>query len=166
MIDKYIYNSKLTQIDNALSADINSYLPEDLLYKTDIASMSVGLEVRAPLLDYKLMELSAKIPDNLKIKNLNKKYIFKKMLIEKNILPESVVNRPKRGFNPPIGVWFKNDMKTYVISQLNSQKFRQSELFDNGKLDNYIKEYYSSNLNYHNNIFALLALSSWINKYF
>ena len=166
LIDKYIYNSKLTQIDNALSADINSYLPEDLLYKTDIASMSVGLEVRAPLLDYKLMELSAKIPDNLKIKNLNKKYIFKKMLIEKNILPESVVNRPKRGFNPQIGVWFKNDMKTYVISQLNSQKFRQSELFDNGKLDNYIKEYYSSNLNYHNNIFALLALSSWINKYF
>ena len=166
LIDKYIYNPKLTQIDNALSADINSYLPEDLLFKTDIASMSVGLEVRAPLLDYKLMELSAKIPDNLKIKNLNKKYIFKKMLIEKNILPENVVNRPKRGFNPPIGVWFKNDMKEYVLSQLNSQKFKQSELFNNDKLDSYIKEYYSSNLNYHNNIFALLALSSWINKYF
>lgn len=166
LIDKYIYNSKLTHIDNALNVDINSYLPEDLLYKTDIASMSAGLEVRAPLLDYKLMELAAKIPDNLKIKNFNKKYIFKKMLIDKKILPENVVNRPKRGFNSPIGVWFKNDMKEYVLSQLNSQKFKQSELFNNDKLDSYIKEYYSSNLNYHNNIFALLALSSWINKYF
>ena len=128
--------------------------------------MSTGLEVRAPLLDYKLMELSAQIPDNLKIKNFNKKYIFKKMLIESNILPENIINRPKRGFNPPIGIWLKNDLKEYVISQLTSQKFRQSEIFDNNKLDIYIQKYYSSNLNYHNNIFALLALSSWINKYF
>lgn len=165
-IDKNIYNSKLSQIDNALLADINSYLPEDLLYKTDIASMSASLEVRAPLLDYKLMELAAKIPDNLKIKNFNKKYIFKKMLIEKNILPKNVVNRPKRGFNPPVGVWFKSDMKEYVLNRLTSSKFRQTELFDNDKLDSYIKEYYSSNLNYHNNIFALIALSSWIDKYF
>ncbi|MEK7472790.1 MAG: asparagine synthase (glutamine-hydrolyzing) [Patescibacteria group bacterium] len=165
-MDKYIYDKKLSDIDNALKSDINSYLPEDLLYKIDIASMSTGLEVRAPLLDYKLMELSAQIPDNLKIKNFNKKYIFKKMLIESNILPENIINRPKRGFNPPIGIWLKNDLKEYVISQLTSQKFRQSEIFDNNKLDIYIQKYYSSNLNYHNNIFALLALSSWINKYF
>ena len=165
-MDKYIYDKKLSDIDNALKSDINSYLPEDLLYKIDIASMSTGLEVRAPLLDYKLMELSAQIPDNLKIKNFNKKYIFKKMLIESNILPENIINRPKRGFNPPIGIWLKNDLKEYVISQLTSQKFRQSEIFDDNKLDIYIQKYYSSNLNYHNNIFALLALSSWINKYF
>ena len=165
-MDKYIYDKKLSDIDNALKSDINSYLPEDLLYKIDIASMSTGLEVRAPLLDYKLMELSAQIPDNLKIKNFDKKYIFKKMLIESNILPENIINRPKRGFNPPIGIWLKNDLKEYVISQLTSQKFRQSEIFDNNKLDIYIQKYYSSNLNYHNNIFALLALSSWINKYF
>lgn len=166
LIDKYIYNKKLSDVDNALRSDINSYLPEDLLYKIDIASMSVGLEVRAPLLDYKLMELSAKIPSNLKIKNFDKKYIFKKMLIDKNILPENIVNRPKRGFNPPIGTWFKNEMKEFVLSQLNLQKFRQSELFDNNKLDIYIQKYYSNNLNYHNNIFALLSLSGWVNKYF
>lgn len=166
MMDKNLYDSKFTNIDNALISDINSYLPEDLLYKIDIASMSTGLEVRSPLLDYKLMELSAQIPDNLKIRGFNKKYIFKKMLIEKNILSENIVNRPKRGFNPPIGTWFKNEMKEYVLSQLSLQKFRQAELFDNNKLDIYIQKYYSSDLNYHNNIFALLALSGWINKYF
>ena len=88
------------------------------------------------------------------------------MLIESNILPENIINRPKRGFNPPIGIWLKNDLKEYVISQLTSLKFRQSEIFDDNKLDIYIQKYYSSNLNYHNNIFALLTLSSWINKYF
>lgn len=166
LIDKNVYDKKLTNVDNALKADINSYLPEDLLYKIDIASMSVGLEVRAPLLDYKLMEFAAKMSDNLKIRNFDKKYILKKMLIKENILPENILNRPKRGFNSPIGTWFKNDMKEYVIDVLDSKKFRQSELFDNNKLDIYINRYYSSNLNYHNNIFALMALSSWINKYF
>jgi len=166
LIDKKIYDKKLTNVDNALKADINSYLSEDLLYKIDIASMSVGLEVRSPLLDYQLMELAAKMPSYLKIKMFDKKYIFKKMLTRNGILPENVVNRPKRGFNPPIGNWFKNDMKEYVIDVLESKKFRQFDIFDNNKLDNYIKKYYSSNLNYHNNIFALIALSSWVNKYF
>lgn len=166
LIDKDQFDNKLPDVDNALKADINSYLPEDLLYKMDIASMSVGLEARAPLLDYELMELTAKIPSNLKIKRFNKKYIFKKMLIEKNILPENIVNRPKRGFNAPIGNWLKGDLKEYTLSQLSSKKFKQSGIFDNKNLDNYIHTYYSTNLNYHNNIFALLTLSNWINKFF
>jgi len=166
LVDKGQYDAKLSWIDKALKSDINSYLPEDLLFKTDIASMSAGLEVRAPLLDYELMELTAKMPSNLKIRNFNKKYIFKKMLIERKILPKEVVNRPKRGFVAPIGNWLKNDLKEYTLDRLNSKKFRQSEIFDGKGLDEYIKRYYSTNLNYHNNIFALLALSNWINKYF
>ncbi|MEK7497295.1 MAG: asparagine synthase (glutamine-hydrolyzing) [Patescibacteria group bacterium] len=166
LIGRNDYNSKISKLDNALNMDINSYLPEDLLYKVDIASMSVSLEVRAPLLDYQLMELTAKMPDNLKINALNKKYIFKKMLLEKKILPEKIVNRSKQGFIAPIGSWLKTDLKDYVLDQLNSKKFRQAGLFDNEKLDKYIAEYYSTNLNYHNNIFALLSLSNWINKYF
>lgn len=166
LIDKDQFDNKLTDIDNALKADINSYLPEDLLYKMDIASMSSGLEVRAPLLDYELMELTAKIPSSLKIRNFNKKYIFKRMLIEKNILPVNIINRSKRGFNAPIGDWLQTDLKEYTLSQLNSKKFRQSEIFDDRKLDNYINTYYSSKLDYHNNIFALLTLSNWINKFF
>ena len=166
LIDKGQYNGKLSRIDNALKADINSYLPEDLLFKTDIASMSASLEVRAPLLDYGLMELTAKMPSNFKIRNFNKKYIFKKMLVERKILPEEVVNRPKRGFVAPIGSWLKKDLKQYTLDRLNSRKFRQSEIFDDKRLDEYIKKYYATKLNYHNNIFALLSLSNWINKYF
>ncbi|QQG42245.1 MAG: asparagine synthase (glutamine-hydrolyzing) [Candidatus Woesebacteria bacterium] len=166
LIDRDQFDSKLSDVDNALKADINSYLPEDLLYKMDIASMSASLEVRAPLLDYELMELTAKMPSNLKIKNFNKKYIFKKMLIEKNIVPENIVNRPKRGFNAPIGDWLRKDLKEYTLSQLNSKKFRQTDLFDDDKLDSYTDKYFSSDLGYHNNIFALLTLSNWIDKFF
>ncbi len=160
------YEKKLDWIDSALKTDINSYLPEDLLYKMDIASMSASLEVRAPLLDYELMELTAKIPPGLKIKGFNKKYIFKQMLIKNNILPEEIINRPKKGFNPPLGRWLKKDLKKYVYELLNAKKLRQSGIFDDKKLDDYIDRYYSTDLNYHNNIFALMTLSNWIEKYF
>lgn len=166
LTEKNYFERNLGDIDNALKTDINSYLPEDLLYKMDIASMGASLEVRAPLLDYKLMELTAKIPANLKIKGFNKKYIFKKLLLKNKILPEEIVNRPKKGFNPPIGNWLKNDLKKYTLESLSSKKFRQTGIFDNVKLNDYIEKYYSTNLNYHNNIFALLTLSNWVNKYF
>lgn len=166
LINKKDYRKKLNDLDNALRADISSYLPDDLLFKMDIASMSASLEVRAPLLDYQLMELTAKMPVGLKIKSFNKKYIFKKMLTERKILPKDVVNRPKQGFIAPIGRWLKKDLKDYTLTQLGSKKFRQSGIFDDKRLDEYIKRYYSTNLDYHNNIFALLALSNWVNKYF
>lgn len=166
LIYKNDFNRKLDDVDNALKFDIDSYLPEDLLFKVDIASMRHGLEIRAPLLDYKLMELSAQIPPDLKVRFFNKKYVFKKMLIEKDILPRNIVNRPKKGFVAPIKKWLKNDLKDYVYEELDSSKFRQMEIFDDGKLDVYIKEYFSSKVDYSNNIFAILALANWINKYF
>lgn len=166
LIGKDDYSKRLDDLDNALKNDINSYLPEDLLYKMDIASMNASLEVRAPLLDYQLMELSAKIPSVLKIKGFNKKYIFKQLLIKNKILPEEIVNRPKRGFNPPIGRWMKYELKKQTMEALNSRKFRKMGIFDNKKLDDYINMYYTSELNYHNNIFALLTLSNWIERYF
>ena len=165
-IYKTIFSSKLDNLDNALKLDISSYLPEDLLFKMDIASMNYGLEVRAPLLDYKLMELSASIPSKYKIKFFNKKYLFKKMLLDKKLLPAGIVNRPKRGFNPPFKKWLKSDLRDYVFSELNSTKFRREEIFDDKKLDCYIKRYFHTKVDYSNNIFALLALASWINKYF
>ena len=160
------YDKKLNDLDNALKNDINSYLPEDLLYKMDIASMSASLEVRAPLLDYKLMELTAKMPADLKIRNFNKKYIFKKMLLEKGILPEEIVNRSKKGFNPPYKKWLKRDLKSYVADTINRQEFRQMGIFDNKKLDDYLKNYFDSPVDYGNNIFALVSLSNWVSKYF
>ncbi len=160
------YNTKLDLVDNALNIDICSYLPEDLLYKMDTASMSASLEVRAPLLDYQLMELSAQMPSEYKVNMFNKKIIFKKMLLKKKLLTENIINRPKRGFNAPIKKWLKNDLKGFVMEELASKKFRDSGLFNNKNLDIYINNYYTGNLNYGNNIFALLTLSLWINKYF
>lgn len=89
--------------------DIKTYLTDDILVKVDRASMAHSLEVRAPLLDHKVMELAASMPSSLKLRGSNGKYIFKKAL--KRLLPESVLHRRKMGFAVPLAQWFRTDLK-------------------------------------------------------
>lgn len=163
-IYRSFYDKKLSDLDNALKIDINTYLPDDLLYKSDYASMNYGLELRSPFLDYTLMEKIASMPVALKLKFLTKKKILKDMAIKKKLLPKEIVNRGKQGFNIPQNKWFKGPLKKYLTSQILFSKMTGT-IFDKSKLENYLKDYFSSNLNYDNNIFALLMLSLWFDKY-
>jgi asparagine synthase (glutamine-hydrolysing) len=89
--------------------DVKTYLTDDILVKVDRASMANSLEVRAPILDHKFMELVASMPSSIKLKGINGKYIFKKTL--ERLLPESVLYRKKMGFGVPLAKWFRNDLK-------------------------------------------------------
>lgn len=89
--------------------DIKTYLTDDILTKVDRASMAVSLEVRAPLLDHRLMETAAKIPSHLKLCGREGKYIFKKALT--GILPDDILYRRKWGFGIPLAHWFRNELK-------------------------------------------------------
>jgi asparagine synthase (glutamine-hydrolysing) len=89
--------------------DIKTYLTDDILVKVDRASMANSLEVRAPLLDHKFMELVATIPSSLKLQGRNGKYIFKKTL--EGVLPKEILYRKKMGFGVPLARWFRNELK-------------------------------------------------------
>lgn len=161
------FNESFTsnRLDQALYVDINSYLPDDLLAKVDIASMMVALEGRSPFLDHEMMELTAKIPAELKLKSMNnKKYILKKTLEE--LVPREILYRPKRGFQVPIEAWFKNDLRQYLISKLISEKLKNRNIFK----EEYIKEIIclqtSDRINYSKHLWALLTLELWFEEYF
>jgi asparagine synthase (glutamine-hydrolysing) len=96
--------------------DIKTYLPDDILAKVDRASMANSLEVRSPLLDHKLMELIARMPSNLKLRNGQGKYIFKKAL--ETVLPSTILNRPKQGFAVPVAEWFRGELKEFAHEAL------------------------------------------------
>jgi asparagine synthase (glutamine-hydrolysing) len=96
--------------------DIKTYLPDDILAKVDRASMANSLEVRCPLLDHKLMELIARMPSGLKFRNGQGKYIFKKAL--KQVLPEAVLTRKKKGFAVPVAEWFRGELKEFEYESL------------------------------------------------
>ena len=96
--------------------DIKTYLTDDILVKVDRASMAHSLEVRAPMLDHKFMELAASIPSSFKLRGTNGKYILKKAL-EGN-LSKSLLYRSKMGFGVPIGEWFRTDLKDLAYSTI------------------------------------------------
>ncbi|TSC88487.1 MAG: asparagine synthase (glutamine-hydrolysing) [Microgenomates group bacterium Gr01-1014_5] len=164
-IFKNIYRNNLSELDNAFNIDINSYLPEDLLYKMDIASMSASLEVRAPLLNHELLELTSQMPDSLKVRLLKKKYIFKKLLKNKKLLPDNIINRQKKGFVIPVDTWLKGDLKEYIREEVATTKMKNLQLFSGNKLDSYLTDFFGGKIKNSNNIFALLSLSAWVNKY-
>jgi asparagine synthase (glutamine-hydrolysing) len=89
--------------------DIKTYLADDILTKVDRASMAVSLEVRAPLLDHRLMEMLARIPSALKLRGREGKYIFKKAMGP--TLPRDILYRSKQGFAVPLARWFRNELK-------------------------------------------------------
>lgn len=163
-----LFDTKLDPLDNALKIDINTYLPDDLLYKSDSASMANGLELRSPFLDHSLMEKIASMPSKEKLlfeKPLfTKKKILKEIAYKFNLLPKEIINRPKHGFTIPQNRWFKGNLKNYIYNTILSSSMID-RIFDKNKIKNYLDIYYKTNLNYDNNIFALLMLAKWVDKY-
>ena len=158
--------SKASLFDQALYADISAYLPDDLLPKVDMASMRVSLEARSPFLDHEFMELSARIPGNLKLKGLRKnKYILKQAF--KSILPDSILNRPKMGFRIPIEHWFRGNMKEYIRSVLlHKDAHITQELFQPSAITSLLDRHTNTKTNLAPQLWALLTLELWLRRYF
>lgn len=98
--------------------DIKTYLADDILAKVDRASMAVSLEVRAPLLDHKLMELTARMPSTLKLRGSKSKYILKRAL--EPLLPHDVLYRKKQGFSIPLARWFRQEVRELARERIFS----------------------------------------------
>ncbi|MBK8356378.1 MAG: hypothetical protein IPL13_13695 [Saprospiraceae bacterium] len=102
--------------------DFLTYLPEDILVKVDRASMLNSLEVRAPMLDFRIIEFAfSKVPTSLKTTTSNRKIILKKLVAK--VLPESFDQQRKQGFGVPIGDWFrKGEWNTFLKETLLNSK--------------------------------------------
>ena len=115
---RYYYDKADTKdpLSRIQYVDIKTYLTDDILVKVDRASMAHSLEVRAPILDHKLMELAAAIPSSLKLRGTSGKFIFKKAL--ERILPKHVLQRRKMGFAVPLAKWFRGELKDFAHSAI------------------------------------------------
>ncbi len=150
--------------DNAQSLvqylDIKTYLPGDILTKVDRASMAHALEVRVPLLDHELVEWIATLPPDLKLKNREGKYIFKKGL--EPYLPDDILYRPKMGFAVPLGSWFKGPLKQQVRDSLLGETMADTGLFDQKFLKKMVDQHQSGLRDYSAPIWSLLMFESFL----
>jgi asparagine synthase (glutamine-hydrolysing) len=121
-LEQYREHYRRADSDDLLSRiqylDIKTYLTDDICVKVDRASMAVSLEVRAPLLDHRLMELAARIPSSAKVGNGSGKHILKKAV--EHMVPAGLMDRPKHGFSVPIAEWFRGPLREWAQDTLFS----------------------------------------------
>ncbi len=142
--------------------DIKTYLPGDILTKVDRASMAHALEVRVPLLDHQLVEWMASLPPNLKLKNREGKYVFKKGL--EVYLPNDILYRPKMGFAVPLGSWFKGPLRGQVREALLGETIKDCGLFDQQFLQKMVNQHQSGLRDYSAPIWSLLMFESFVRE--
>jgi asparagine synthase (glutamine-hydrolysing) len=119
-------------LDRMMLADQTIYLPDDLLAKIDRASMALSLEVRAPLLDHRIVEFSWRVPHRLKLRGTAGKWILRQILYRR--VPQRIVERPKMGFSVPIDRWLRGPLRTWAGSLLVEDRIRQGGLLDPGPI--------------------------------
>jgi asparagine synthase (glutamine-hydrolysing) len=139
-------------------ADVHTYLPDDLLIKVDVASMAHSLEARSPLLDHKLMDWAATIPEEQRFAGSEPKSLFKQAM--EPYLPHELLYRPKMGFGVPIDHWLRAEMRDFAYDALLDRTARQRGLFDADHVRRLLDEH-SSGQNWSNRIWALLMLELW-----
>jgi len=126
--DVWQNTSSRESLDRALAVDIQTYLPEDLNFKTDIASMANSLEIRSPFQDHKLVELSGRISEDLKFHRGQTKYILRE--IAKEFIPSELVDRKKMGFGIPRAKWMREQLRPLVSQTLLGASAQSRGWFD------------------------------------
>ncbi len=114
-------------LDKLLYADTKTYLHE-LLMKQDQMSMAASIESRVPFLDHKLVEFTAQMPVNLKLRGKTTKWILREAM--KGILPDEILTRPKMGFPVPLGSWLRDEFKNYVDEYVLSERSLSRGIFN------------------------------------
>ena len=145
--------------DLTRQAEIESYLPYDLLVKTDIATMAHSLEARSPFLDHKFMEFAATIPYDLKLHNFNNKYILKRSL--EKVLPREIIRRKKQGFGLPVGEWFRGQLKEYILRILFDPATIRRGYFNRNYVQAMVDEHMQRKVDAGYKIGTLLMLELW-----
>jgi asparagine synthase (glutamine-hydrolysing) len=146
-------------LNELLYIDINSYLPEDLLVKMDIATMANSLEARVPFLDHEFMEFVAGIPSHFKLKDSRTKFILKKAYSD--FLPPAILKRKKMGFGVPISKWLRKELKDYVYDVLLDRRTLNRGYFEKEGIERLLEEHLSQRYDHSAKIWSLLFLEIW-----
>jgi asparagine synthase (glutamine-hydrolysing) len=149
-------------LDRLLDLNLRTYLVDDLLVKADRMSMAHGLEVRSPFLDTTLLELATRLEPGLKIRGIKLKRVLKAAVSD--LVPDEILNRPKRGFGVPLDRWFREDLRTYVASTLGASDSRVKAHLREEAVDRILAEHDSGARNHGHALWTLLTLEVFLRR--
>lgn len=154
-----------SSINDILRADMQLILPNDMLTKVDLMSMTHGLEVRPPFLDHELVNFCFSLPGKFKIDGSRGKLLIREAFRE--MLPRQLYSRPKKGFEVPLLKWLRKDMKSLIVDDLLSKKrIEEQQLFDYSEIEKLIRKLFSNNPgDVHARIWGLIVFQWWAKRY-
>jgi asparagine synthase (glutamine-hydrolysing) len=139
------------------------YLEGDILPKVDRASMATSLEVRAPFLDFRLVEFALSIPRELNLRGLDGKRVLKRAL--QGTLPQSILRRPKKGFGIPISLWLKREFRWLLDELLEPGRLRAQGIFEPAVVASLIADHLAGRSDNRKPLWTLLMFQLWYENY-
>jgi len=157
---KRYFNDGTTRglLNQMLYVDTKAALPDDLLLKADKMTMANSVELRVPLLDHKLLEFAASLPERFKVRGFTTKYIAKTALRKR--VPQEILDRKKVGFPVPYGAWLRTELKDMVHDVLLDRETLARGYFNRSCVENLIKKHSESEC-FPKEILSLVTLELW-----
>jgi asparagine synthase (glutamine-hydrolysing) len=153
----------LGPLSRCLYVDARSYLVDNCLVKVDRMSMATSLEVRVPFLDTSIVELAFSMPDNLKLRGHQTKYLLKKLAAR--YIPDHCVYRPKEGFSIPIKNWLAGQVRD-ILEAYTSDIFIKSQGIFNEKVVSRLKsEHLAGSANHSHTLWSLIVFNAWYQRW-
>lgn len=151
-------------LDRAQYADMKLWLPGDILTKLDRTSMAVGLEAREPLLDHRLLEFAASLPENMRVRRGQGKWLMKRTM--ERYLPEDILYRPKMGFVTPIAQWFRGPLAEAAREISTSAILAKTGWFEAAAISKVAEDHISGRSDNSRLLWQLLMLEKSISRIF
>ena len=146
-----------------MAIDFQTYMLDDILQKVDRATMTNSLEGREPMLDHRILEFAAKLPDKYKYQNGIKKRILRE--ITHDYIPKKLLDRPKMGFAIPIAKWLKNDLRDHVEEYLNEDRIEKQGVFNWAFIAKLKIDFYNGRKEYDSKLWYFLMFQMWYERW-
>lgn len=140
--------------------DVRGYLPNDILVKVDRASMSVGLETRAPFLDHTVASIASRLPRSMKIRSGTSKWALRQLLYQ--YVPRDLIDRPKSGFAVPIGSFLRGSLRNWAEELLNPARLQSEGYLNPAPIQHLWRQHLSGRYDHSKQLWSFLMWQSWL----
>ena len=147
------------ELNRLLYMDMKLYLDTDILTKVDRSSMANSMEIRVPFLNQVMLDFASQLPLDLKLRGFTRKYLLRQTM--NGILPDSIVNRPKKGFNMPVAKWFRNQLKPLLQDTLSESAIKRSGVFRYEAVQQLIDDHLNARRDNRKSLWTLLVFQLW-----
>jgi asparagine synthase (glutamine-hydrolysing) len=152
-----------SEIERMMYMDLMTYLPEDTLTKVDRASMAVGLEARVPFLDHRIVDFAWRLPVEFKVHRGESKRILR--LVLARYVPPRLFERPKIGFDAPLGGWLRGPLRPWVEELLDPSELEKQGIFNPAPIRQVWREHLRGKRDRAKQLWSVLMFQAWRQKW-